>query len=98
VHHFSLLIGYGVSVINPYLAFETIDRMIEEGCTGVDYKTACKKLRQGRVEGVIKLPRRWASRRCRATAAHRCSRHWPAPDVIDDTSAGPIAGRGIGTD
>ena len=25
VHHFSLLIGYGCSAINPYVAFETID-------------------------------------------------------------------------
>jgi hypothetical protein len=31
VHHFSLLIGYGASAINPYLAFETIDDMIREG-------------------------------------------------------------------
>src|SRR3989442_8054595 len=31
VHHFGLLIGYGCSAINPYLAFETIDDMIREG-------------------------------------------------------------------
>ena len=31
VHHFSLLIGYGCSAINPYLAFETIDGMIQDG-------------------------------------------------------------------
>jgi len=42
VHHFSLLIGYGVSVINPYVAFETIDDMIPERLTGIDHKTACK--------------------------------------------------------
>lgn len=30
VHHFALLIGYGVSAINPYLAFETIEEMIQE--------------------------------------------------------------------
>jgi hypothetical protein len=31
VHHFALLIGYGASAINPYVAFETIDDMIREG-------------------------------------------------------------------
>ena len=31
VHHFSLLIGYGCSAINPYVAFETIDGMIQDG-------------------------------------------------------------------
>jgi glutamate synthase (ferredoxin) len=56
VHHFSLLIGYGVSVINPYLAFETIDRMIDEGLLpGVDYKTACKNFVKAASKGVIKV-------------------------------------------
>src|SRR5205823_9785494 len=31
VHHFALLIGYGAGAINPYLAFETIEDMIEQG-------------------------------------------------------------------
>ncbi|MFP5321977.1 MAG: glutamate synthase large subunit [Acidimicrobiia bacterium] len=31
VHHMALLIGYGVTAINPYLAFETIDDLIREG-------------------------------------------------------------------
>ena len=28
VHHVSLLLGYGAGVVNPYVAFETIDDMI----------------------------------------------------------------------
>jgi glutamate synthase (ferredoxin) len=56
VHHFSLLIGYGVSAINPYLAFETLDRMIGEGMlTGVDHKTACKNFVKAASKGVIKV-------------------------------------------
>ena len=31
VHHVSLLMGYGAGVVNPYLAFETIDDMIAQG-------------------------------------------------------------------
>ncbi len=31
VHHMALLIGYGATAINPYLAFETIDDLIDEG-------------------------------------------------------------------
>ena len=27
LHHFSVLFGYGVEAINPYLAFETIDNL-----------------------------------------------------------------------
>jgi len=43
VHHFCLLVGYGASAINPYLAFETIDGMIREDMLpNLDHKTACK--------------------------------------------------------
>ncbi|MGE4615902.1 MAG: glutamate synthase large subunit, partial [Gammaproteobacteria bacterium] len=31
VHHFAVLLGYGASVINPYLAFETLDDMLRQG-------------------------------------------------------------------
>ena len=31
VAHFALLIGYGAGAINPYLAFETIDELVEDG-------------------------------------------------------------------
>jgi glutamate synthase (ferredoxin) len=56
VHHFALLIGYGCSAINPYLAFETIDGMIRDGqLPGVDHKTACKNLVKAASKGVIKV-------------------------------------------
>ncbi len=56
VHHFSLLIGYGCSAINPYLAFETIDGMIRDDLlTGVDRKTACKNFVKAASKGVIKV-------------------------------------------
>jgi glutamate synthase (ferredoxin) len=56
VHHFSLLIGYGCSAINPWLAFETIDDMIHEGLLpGVDHKAACKNLVKAASKGVVKV-------------------------------------------
>ena len=55
VHHFALLIGYGCSAINPYLAFETIDDLIHQGLlTGTDHKTAVKKFIKAAVKGVVK--------------------------------------------
>src|SRR5438477_9472433 len=55
VHHFGLLIGYGCSAINPYLAFETIDDMIREGMLpNLDHKTAIKKYIKAAVKGVVK--------------------------------------------
>ena len=56
VHHFSLLIGYGCSAVNPYLAFETIDGMIGEGMlTNVDHKLACKNFVKAAIKGVVKV-------------------------------------------
>ena len=56
VHHFSLLIGYGASAINPYVAFETIDDMIkEELLTGIDHKKACINLVKAASKGVVKV-------------------------------------------
>ncbi|MBE2205348.1 MAG: glutamate synthase large subunit [Chthoniobacterales bacterium] len=55
VHHFALLIGYGVSVINPYLAFESLDDMIRQGMLpGIDHKTAVKNFVKAAVKGVVK--------------------------------------------
>ena len=45
VHHFSLLLGYGVGAINPYLALESLDDMIQQGLlTTVDHKKATRIL------------------------------------------------------
>ena len=56
VHHFSLLIGYGCSAINPYLAFETVDAMIHNGLLpNLDHKTACKNIVKAASKGVIKV-------------------------------------------
>jgi glutamate synthase (ferredoxin) len=55
VHHFALLIGYGCSAINPYLAFEAIDDMIQQGLLlKLDHQTAVKKYIKAAVKGVVK--------------------------------------------
>jgi len=55
VHHFALLIGYGCSAINPYLAFESLDDMVRGGLLpGLDEATAVKKYIKGAVKGVVK--------------------------------------------
>ena len=56
VHHFALLIGYGIGAVNPYLAFETLDDMIKQGLLGnIDHKTACKNFAKAAIKGVVKV-------------------------------------------
>lgn len=55
VHHFAVLIGYGASAINPYLAFETLDDMIRQGLLpDMDHKTAVKHYIKAAIKGVVK--------------------------------------------
>ncbi|MGB8700786.1 MAG: glutamate synthase central domain-containing protein, partial [Thermosynechococcaceae cyanobacterium] len=56
VHHHALLIGYGCGAINPYLAFETFEDMIDQGLlVGVDLQTACKNYIKAATKGVVKV-------------------------------------------
>ncbi len=55
VHQFATLIGYGVSAINPYLAFETLDDMIRsEMLKGIKHEYAVEKFKKAAVKGVVK--------------------------------------------
>jgi glutamate synthase (NADPH/NADH) large chain len=60
VMHFALLIGYGASAINPYLAFETLREMVEERILGLDdlpesYKEAEKRYIKAIGKGLLKI-------------------------------------------
>ncbi len=57
VHHFALLVGYGISAINPYLALESLDDMIHQGILsdGMDHKKAVKNYVKAAGKGVMKV-------------------------------------------
>lgn len=56
VHHFALLLGYGVSAINPYLAYESIETMIVQGLLlEADPQKAIKRYIKASVKGVVKI-------------------------------------------
>jgi glutamate synthase (NADPH/NADH) large chain len=56
VHHFALLLGYGAAAINPYLAFETLRDLINQGSlTGVEYAVAVANYIKAVNKGVVKV-------------------------------------------
>ena len=56
VHHVALLIGYGAAAVNPYLAFETIDDLIETGViSDLDSATAIQRYVKSLSKGVLKV-------------------------------------------
>jgi glutamate synthase domain-containing protein 2/glutamate synthase domain-containing protein 3 len=55
-HHFACLIGFGAEAINPYLAFETINDLIQNRLvTGIEYDDAVQKYLKASTKGVIKV-------------------------------------------
>ncbi len=55
VHHFATLLGYGASAINPYMAYESIDYMIEEGLMDKDYYMAVQDYNKAVCSGIVKI-------------------------------------------
>jgi glutamate synthase (ferredoxin) len=54
VHHFAVLLGYGVDAVNPWLAIDTLHSMCADGELAMDGKTAEKKYLKASIKGVIK--------------------------------------------
>jgi glutamate synthase (ferredoxin) len=56
VHHVSLLLGYGAGVVNPYVAFETLDDMIRNGLlTGISHADAVQHYIKALNKGILKV-------------------------------------------
>ncbi|WP_405084670.1 glutamate synthase large subunit [Microbispora sp. NBC_01389] len=54
-HHMALLVGYGASAINPYLALETVEDMIATGQLDLDPRKAVRNLIKAYGKGVLKV-------------------------------------------
>jgi glutamate synthase domain-containing protein 2/glutamate synthase domain-containing protein 1/glutamate synthase domain-containing protein 3 len=57
VHHFALLIGYGASAVNPYLAIETLEDSQRRGLLpqGMTFEAALKNFKKGVNKGLLKV-------------------------------------------
>ncbi len=55
VHHFALLLGYGASAVNPYLAYEAIDQLIEKGTVKLPRDKAIYNYRKAVGKGLLKV-------------------------------------------
>jgi glutamate synthase (ferredoxin) len=55
VHHFSVLIGYGLDAVNPYLAFATLEDLVEKGHLESSKEKAVQKYIKAAVKGVVKV-------------------------------------------
>ncbi len=57
VHHIAALCGFGAAVVNPYMAFETIDELLQNGDLpeGITLEKAIKNYIKAASKGVLKV-------------------------------------------
>ena len=55
IHHFATLLGFGVNAVNPYLAFETINDLVEKGMLKDSYEHGVKNYIKACNKGIVKI-------------------------------------------
>ena len=55
VHHYAMLLGYGASIINPYVSFAIIQKLTKKGELGPTYSQAREKYIKAIGKGIMKI-------------------------------------------
>lgn len=55
VHHFAALIGYGVNGVNPYMAYESIEDLVDKGYLNYSKEDAIKRYIDAVTNGIVKI-------------------------------------------
>lgn len=74
-HHFAVLIGLGATAIYPYLVYESLAQLIDEGSITVDLKQATANFRKGIDKGLLKILSKMG---ISTIASYRCSQLFEA--------------------
>jgi len=92
VMHFALLFGYGASIINPYMSFAVIDKLVKEKAIQLDYQNARDNYINAINKGILKIMSKMGICTLRS---YRSSQIFEAvgvhSDVIDKYFAGTVS-------
>jgi glutamate synthase (NADPH/NADH) large chain len=92
VMHFALLFGYGASIINPYMSFAIIDRLVKEKAIQLDYQKAEANYINSINKGILKIMSKMGISTLRS---YRSSQIFEAvginPEVINKYFVGTIS-------
>jgi len=92
VMHFALLFGYGASIINPYMSFAVIDKLVKDKAIQLDYKRAEENYVNSVNKGILKIMSKMGISTLRS---YRSSQIFEVvgihPDVIEKYFAGTIS-------
>ena len=92
VHHFATLLGYGASAVNPYLAHETIHRLIDSHLLNKDYYAAVEDYNHAVISGIIKIASKMGISTIRSYQGSQLFEAVGiAPEVIDKYFTGTVS-------
>lgn len=80
-HHFAVLLGFGATAIYPYLAYESLAKMVDSGQINKDYRTVIQNYRNGINKGLYKIISKMG---ISTVASYRCSKLFEAVGLHDD--------------
>ncbi|MBE1300058.1 MAG: glutamate synthase large subunit [Alteromonadaceae bacterium] len=80
-HHFAVLIGLGATAVYPFLAYETIEQMVENNELDMTHMEAMMNFRKGINKGLFKIMSKMG---ISTIASYRSSKLFEAVGIADD--------------
>lgn len=80
-HHFAVLLGFGATAIYPFLAYESLAGMVDNGTIEKDYRTVMLNFRNGINKGLYKIMSKMG---ISTVASYRCSKLFEAVGLHRD--------------
>ncbi|MER2492797.1 glutamate synthase large subunit [Catenovulum sediminis] len=77
-HHFAVLIGLGATAVYPFLAYETIEQLVDQKALKLDARTAIANYRKGIGKGLFKIMSKMG---ISTIASYRCSQLFEAVGI-----------------
>ncbi len=77
-HHFAVLVGLGATGIYPFLAYETVEQLVEQGKLNISARQAVLNYRKGINKGLYKIMSKMG---ISTVASYRCSNLFEAVGV-----------------
>jgi len=74
-HHFAVLLAFGATAIYPYLAYETLSKMVDDGVLKMGHREALLNYRNGINKGLYKIMSKMG---ISTVASYRCSQLFEA--------------------
>ncbi|MEC5342520.1 glutamate synthase large subunit [Brenneria populi] len=82
-HHFAVLLGFGATAIYPYLAYETLARLVDNRTIDKPYRAVMLNYRNGINKGLYKIMSKMG---ISTVASYRCSQLFEAVGLHKDVS------------